>query len=226
MQHTVPMFPLNTVVFPGMNVPLRVFEDRYRALVHRLLRIDDPAERVFGSVAIREGYEVGDRGMQSLHRVGCLMQLTEADPHPDGSFSIVAVSRSRLRLGSLHTSGVLLQGEVEDLADHDRATRSGDAQVAAGRALATFERYRALLSEVRGAEVVSSPLPHDPTYLSWALAADCPLTLPQRQDLLETDFADERLAHLDELLREEIRVMTVLPSMPATEVARSRWSPN
>ena len=45
---TLPMFPLNTVLFPGVSVPLHVFEDRYRALVHHLLRVEDPTERVFG----------------------------------------------------------------------------------------------------------------------------------------------------------------------------------
>ncbi|MBA3782417.1 MAG: peptidase S16, partial [Nocardioides sp.] len=58
------MFPLSTVIFPGVQVPLHVFEDRYRALVHHLLREPDPEQRVFGSVAIRDGYEVGDHGAQ------------------------------------------------------------------------------------------------------------------------------------------------------------------
>ena len=86
------MFPLNTVLFPGVTVPLRVFEDRYRALVHRLLRIEDPAERLFGSVAIREGYEVGERGGQSVHRIGCLLQLTEVEPHDD----LLVISRGKI----------------------------------------------------------------------------------------------------------------------------------
>ena len=74
MGDTLPMFPLNAVLFPGMSVPLRVFEDRYRALVHHLLRVDDPTERVFGSVGIREGYEVGEHGAQWLFRIGCRVQ--------------------------------------------------------------------------------------------------------------------------------------------------------
>ena len=45
MTDSLPMFPLNTVLFPGVTIPLHVFEDRYRALVHHLLRIEDPAER-------------------------------------------------------------------------------------------------------------------------------------------------------------------------------------
>jgi len=77
---TLPMFPLNAVLFPGLNVPLRVFEDRYRALVHHLLRVEDPAERVFGSVGIREGYEVGEHGAQSLYRVGCRLQVPGNEP--------------------------------------------------------------------------------------------------------------------------------------------------
>ena len=43
------MFPLSTVVFPGMSVPLHVFEDRYRMLVNHLMKVEDPAARVFGT---------------------------------------------------------------------------------------------------------------------------------------------------------------------------------
>ena len=74
MQVQLPIFPLNTVVFPGVTVPLHVFEERYRALVHHLLTISDKTQRLFGVVAIREGYEVGSHGVQSVHRVGCVVQ--------------------------------------------------------------------------------------------------------------------------------------------------------
>src|SRR4051812_32031502 len=99
------MFPLNAVVFPGVSVPLSVFEDRYRALVHHLLRVEDPTQRLFGSVGIREGYEVGEHGSQSLFRVGCRVQLTEVESRPDGTFSIVAVGLDRIQLERLDTTG-------------------------------------------------------------------------------------------------------------------------
>ena len=132
MTEKLPLFPLNTVLFPGVSVPLHVFEDRYRTLVHQLLRIDDPAQRLFGSVAIREGYEVGDHGGQSLHRVGCVLQLTEVQEHPDGTFDIVAVGRGRLRLESLETSGEFLAGDVAMLAVTDQ--KAGEGDPLAGRA--------------------------------------------------------------------------------------------
>lgn len=217
------MFPLNTVLFPGVSVPLHVFEDRYRALVHELLRIDDPTERLFGSVAIREGYEVGERGGQSLHRVGCVLQLTDVTSHADGTFDIVAVGRGRMRLDAIDTSGPFLTGTI-DLIDDDSDDQVDPA--IATMALETFERYRAQLSEVHGEPVLTGDLPKDPTYLSWSLAATALLTLRDRQALLEAEDASLRLTLVAGMLRDELRAMTAIASLPAVEVARTGWSPN
>jgi len=216
------MFPLNTVLFPGISVPLHVFEDRYRALVHALLRVEDPDRRLFGSVAIREGYEVGERGGQSLHRIGCLLQLVQAEAHPDGTFDIVARGCGRLRLDGLDTSGPWLAGEVEVLEDEDPRT----APELLDRARATFDRYREVLAEVHGEDVLAGELPEEPTALSFTLAATAVLTLRQRQDLLEALGAADRLIQVTRFLHEEIRTMTAMPSLPAAELARTGWCPN
>ena len=218
----MPMFPLNTVLFPGVTMPLHVFEDRYRALVHLLLAIPEKSDRVFGVVAIREGYEVGSHGAQSVHRVGCLAQMTTVEPHPDGRFDIEIVGRQRLRLDSMDTSGSYLVGEVVLLEDEPAVDPDNEA----ARTMALFEAYRAQLSELRGTEVLDGIFPRDPVYLSYSLAATCLLTLRERQALLETDSARERLIMLRLSLREEMRAMRAVPSLPATEVARTAWSPN
>ena len=215
------MFPLNTVLFPGLTVPLHVFEDRYRALVHHLLRIDDPAERHFGSVAIREGYEVGDHGTQSLYRVGCRLQLTEVESHPDGTFDITAVGMERIELQQLDTSGLFPVGHVEDRPDQTSQVPEDVLE----RARAAFVAYRAALADLRS-DPYEGTLPRDPTYLSWTLAAIAPLPMAERQSLLEAAESEERLVLLTDLLRTELRAMNVIPSLPATEVARTRWSPN
>ena len=215
------MFPLNAVLFPGVSVPLTVFEDRYRAMVHHLLRVDDPAERVFGSVGIREGYEVGEHGAQSLFRVGCRVQLTEVESHPDGTFDIVAVGLERIELERLDTTGTFPVGHVVD-----RPETPADVPVEIlERARATFTAYRTALIEIRS-DPYSGQLPKDPTYLSWTLAAVAPLPMQERQALLEAEDAALRLVMVTDLLRTELRAMNVLPSLPATDVARTRWSPN
>ena len=221
------MFPLNAVLFPGMTMELHVFEDRYRALVHHLLTIPDRSQRLFGVVAIREGYEVGSHGVQSLHRVGCVAQMTTVVPAEDGRFDIGIVGRERFHLQSVDTSLPYLVATVETMSDTgDPTVRPGRTSQEAARARETFETYRATLSDLRGADVLDVELPKDPVYLSYTLAATCLLTLRERQALLETGSADERLAMLRHAMREEMRAMRAIPSLPATEVSRTGWSPN
>lgn len=224
MREQLPIFPLNTVLFPGVSVPLHVFEDRYRALVHHLLTISDKSMRLFGVVAIREGYEVGQHGVHSVHRVGCVVQMTSVDPYEDGRFDIEVVGRARMRLDGLDTSGEYLVGDVETLPE--RTEPHPEARGQAERTYATFEEYRRRLSELRGGDVLDGDLPRDPEFLSYSLAATCLLTMAERQDLLEASTSLDRLVMLRHALREEMRAMRAIPSLPATEVARTRWSPN
>lgn len=221
MPDELPMFPLNAVIYPGVSLPLHVFEDRYRALVHHLLRIDDPAERLFGSVAIREGYEVGDHGAQSLFRVGVRLQLTDVESNADGTFDIVAVGRERIQLDRLRTTDAFPLGEVRSLPEPEVVVPAEVAE----RARATFAAYRTMVRQIAG-DPLEGELPQDPGYLSWTLAACSPLPLGERQELLEASDPTERLLLVTDLLRAELRAMNVITSLPATEVARTRWSPN
>lgn len=217
----MPMFPLNTVVFPGMTVPLHVFEDRYRLLVRHLLTIDDPAERVFGTVAIREGYEVGDHGAQSVYRVGCVLQLTEAERNDDGTFDIVTVARARMLLDDMQAGVEFPQGSATTLVEPEVAVPTEVLD----RARSTFTAFRAAMTEIQG-DPFSGTLPRDPDYLAWTLSAIAPLPMAERQSLLEADDAIERLTLVTRLLTEELRAINVIPSLPATQVARTAWSPN
>ena len=224
MPDQLPIFPLNTVVFPGASVPLHVFEERYRALVHHLLAIPDRSMRLFGIVAIREGYEVGSHGAQSMHRVGCVVQLTSVKRHDDGRFDIEVVGRSRMRLRGIDPSGPFLVGEVETLVE--RTAKGSDAAHEAARTLETFDEYRGRLEEMSAVDVLVGDLPQDPEFLSYTLAASCLLTQQERQALLEAETSLDRLVMLRHALREEMRAMRAIPSLPAVEVARTRWSPN
>lgn len=88
----LPMFPLGSVALPGSGLPLHVFEPRYRALVMTCLT----ADRLFGSVLIERGSEVGGGD----HRVDCgtLLRIVEANESPDGQWSVLAVGVERLRV--------------------------------------------------------------------------------------------------------------------------------
>jgi hypothetical protein len=129
-----------------------------------------------------------------------------------------------MRLAGMDTSADYLVGDVETMSE--RTPKGNDTAREAARALGAFQEYRRRLSEMRGGDVLDGAMPHDPEYLSYSLAATCLLTLRERQELLEADSSLERLIMLRHALREEMRAMRAIPSLPATEVARTRWSPN
>jgi Lon protease-like protein len=150
--------------------------------------------------------------------------MTSVKPYEDGRFDIEVVGRQRLRLDGLDISGDFLVGDVETLPE--RTAKGNDTTREAARTLETFQEYRRRLSAMRGADVLDGDLPHDPEYLSYSLAATCLLTLQERQSLLEAESPLDRLIMLRFALREEMRAMRAIPSLPATEVARTNWSPN
>ena len=88
----LPLFPLGTVLMPGAQLPLQVFEQRYLQLLHDLVEKQDRQTPVFGVVAIREGYEVGDQVL-ALHAVGCAAQLTHVAALGDRRFLVVPIDR-------------------------------------------------------------------------------------------------------------------------------------
>ena len=141
---SLPLFPLGAVLFPGIPLPLHIFEDRYRRLVRDL--VDRPAgQRRFGVIAIRAGREVGVDGVDDLHPVGCAAELVRVQAYPDGRFDIIAVGVARFRLAELHV-GDLAHGDVEFLAEKT-SDRSPALAATAGR---VFTRYRASVLTAQG----------------------------------------------------------------------------
>ncbi len=182
MGELIPLFPLSTPLFPGVVLPLNVFEPRYRRLVRDLVALPDSEEaRSFGVVAIRQGWEVEKVApAEALYDVGCTARLQVVRPQPDGGFQIVTVGGDRFRLLDVVVGEdpPYLQGEVEWLADvEDGDEPSGDpdevaAQVAAG-ALAVlvravrglFARYVVEVADLqggRGSAEGADDVPEDP----------------------------------------------------------------
>ena len=154
MAELLPIFPLSVVAFPGMAVPLHVFEDRYREMVQHLLTVPDPADRLFGIVAIREGYEVGSHEARSMYRTGCVVQLTTLQEYDDGRYDIAVVGRHRMRVVETDTRAAYLRARVEELVERFDTVPDTPVQAAveAARALRVFERYRRRLADELGVD--------------------------------------------------------------------------
>ncbi|HEX2904067.1 MAG TPA: LON peptidase substrate-binding domain-containing protein, partial [Jatrophihabitans sp.] len=126
----LPLFPLGTVLTPGMPLALHVFEPRYRQLVADLLDDEDPRAPEFGVVALRQGWEVGEVGQ--LHQVGTSARVVDVFPLPDGRCDLTATGERRFRIHTLHPDEQpYLVATVEWLPE--RAGRLSDSAVSATR---------------------------------------------------------------------------------------------
>ncbi len=190
----LPLFPLNTVLCPGIALPLHVFEDRYRALVRHCLETTSP----FGIVLIREGREVGP-GATSLRGVGTIAEIRDAGRHDDGSGE------------SSEEIDVRIEVETED--DEEEADGEPDEEEPAldeaseppsespGASPEGGEDATPAAARPRRRRVL---IPDDPTVLSHLLAGILQIELPRRQALLELATTEERLAAVLTLIDREI----------------------
>jgi uncharacterized protein len=219
---TLPLFPLGAVLYPGMLLPLHIFEERYRQLVRDLL--DGPEPRRFGVIAIRKGRETGIDGVQSLYEIGCTATLRRVDRHPDGRFDIVAAGTQRFRLHALDQTRPYLQGEVEMLADEPVDPASAEAAVRVIQA--AFREYLDALTEWGGATVRLEDLPGEPALLSFIVAAAMVIDLPERQAMLAEPDTLRRLGMQRGLLSRETAMLRTTTSRPAPGLRNTPYNPN
>ena len=182
----LPVFALNTVLFPGGSLALKVFEPRYVEMTKACLRDGSP----FGVCLIREGKEVGDPAVPAAF--GCTARIADWElPHPN-LFHIGALGERRFRilasevdaLGLIVCEAELLEPEDSD-AEPDELCRS----------------VLAAVLEKIGAEQFPSPIAlDDPVWVSYRLAEVLPIATSLRQQLLELPHAQDRLSILRDLL--------------------------
>jgi Lon protease-like protein len=222
MTETLPLFPLGTVLYPGLLLPLNIFEERYRELVRDLL--DGPEPRRFGVIAIRKGRETGVDGISALYQIGCTATLREVAEQEDGRYHLVTVGTQRFQLTSLDNSRPYLQGEVDLLEEE-----VGD-EAAAGLAVQAVQRgfhgYVEALASRESVEVTVPELPDEPLLLSYLVAASMILDLSVRQDLLAEPDAERRLGAERALLARETTMLRSLTATPAPDLRNTPYSSN
>ncbi|MFF8602998.1 LON peptidase substrate-binding domain-containing protein [Streptomyces sp. NPDC015232] len=240
----LPLFPLNTVLFPGLVLPLNVFEERYRALMRALLATDESEPRRFAVVAIRDGREVaptapgmpdqtalpekgpaagfGPDPIQAFHRVGCVADAASIRQRADGGYEVMVTGTVRVKLLSVDASGPFLTAETEEIPEE----RGEEAEALAESVLRAFRSYQKRLAGARERSLTTSELPDDPSVVSYLVAAAAVLDIPAKQRLLQAPDTATRLREELALLRAETAVLRHLPSLPAVDLTRAPTSPN
>jgi Lon protease-like protein len=190
-RETVPIFPLNTVLFPGALLPLRIFEVRYVDMAKECLKSSSP----FGICLIREGEEVGTPAVPEP--IGCLARIDECDVEELGVLKVRVEGTQRFRIvGSEVDKQGLIVGEIEEIAVEPEALGApGMAECG--------DFLRKVIAGI-GTERFAEPLRFDDaSWLSFRLAEILPLRNDIKQKLLELTDASLRMGILHRFLRQQ-----------------------
>ena len=215
----LPLFPLNTVLFPGMPLHLHIFEPRYRLMVRTCMQQDIP----FGVVLIRQGKEALGP-LANPHLVGCTARIMQMDPLPDGRMNLLTVGEERFHVMELNfDSQPYLTGQVET---HPLENPRGLEVMRGTRTLARLAvNYLRLLSKIdeESSQAGEVKLPEDPLPLLNLAAGVLQLPEVEKQPLLESLTASQMLAQLLRLYKRETAVLSRMTLVNEEQARRASW---
>jgi Lon protease-like protein len=242
----LPLFPLHAVLFPHLPLPLRIFEERYRALTRDVLAEGSPFAGQFVVSMITEGPEVAPTGTDTgiptrARQIGTIAEVRTAEQFPDGRWALLAVGVSRAALGEVNRGGVYPVVDAERLPELTGAGAGAlvrQVQSALDRYLSTVKRYAASAASrgnddrtandvTASLDAVLKPihLPEDPLAASYAVGGILQVELIRKQQLLELPDAASRLQMELDLLRRESSLLAD-GAMPPVPPADLRYHPN
>lgn len=197
----LPLFPLNTVLFPGQVLPLHIFEERYRLMIRHCLAQDVP----FGVVLIKRGQEVG--GDAEPYMVGTVARIIESTHLNDGAMNIVTVGVERFRIRRLLRDRPYLRGEVLSLpmADPD----DPESVLAAAHLVRDrVQQYITLIAEAAGLQIQIEEIPSGAQQIGYLAAVTMQIDNKEKQELLGSVSVSQMLRREMALLNRENALLT------------------
>lgn len=200
----LPLFPLHTVLFPGVPLHLHIFEERYKRMMHLCIETHQP----FGVVLIRRGAEALGP-IAEPYEIGCSAQITQVQRLDQGRLNITALGSERFRILSLiGKESPYLVGNVEPypvlISDRNEIKQTGQ------QLSKLLERYLKLLSEAGQSKLDRDPLPANPVSLAYLSAAMLQVAPVQKQALLEKEQAEDLLVEVLKIYRREVALLVAM----------------
>lgn len=198
----LPLFPLpETVVFPGMTVPLVIFEERYKTMVRDCL---EEERHRFVIVLAKPSARVSD-GVVTSHKAGAYVDIMSVAENPDGTFNLLVYGQERCWVRDLDiTSRPYFS--IPDAPYPLERGNPNQEQVAAWDALDTFRDYAKQTFAFDGAmEQIEEALPSDPMHQASFICANIRVPAVSRQVLLEAPSLIERFGLAQKLMQERLQ---------------------
>ncbi len=205
---SLPIFPLNTVLFPGIPMPLRIFEERYL----RMLADRTPNDPAFAITLIEAGQEVG--GTPSFHAIGTTARLVSINSLASNRVDIVVVGDRRVRISASDWTRGYAVAETEDVTDEpldsseDAAlAATADLAALAGRARRAYALYVRTVARLVDLQFKAPSLSRDAAAVSFELSARLPLHTWEQQSILEMVDPLTRIGTVRRLVDRELALL-------------------
>lgn len=197
----LPLFPLSTVLFPGMTLPIHVFEKRYLLMIRRCLE----QKRPFGVVLIKRGSEEGEP--PTPFAVGTIASIAHVEQLPEERMNVVVLGQKRFHIDQFVQRRPYLVGRVEPLTSYVKDQMA--ARQLADTIAALFAEYYRLHLAISNQWARRIGVPGDADSLSDFVASRLSVETGTKQKLLETLSVVRRLEREEEILGQEIRELTL-----------------
>lgn len=206
----LPLFPLNTVLFPGMPLNLHIFEDRYKAMMNLCVEKHQP----FGVVLIKSGTEAFGP-LAEPHMIGCTAHITQVQPLSQGRMNIVAIGQDRFEIVSTNNDRPYLVGSVNLLPMNNDDPR---LLTASGEKLRPWiERYLSMLARAGDIQFDAKQLPNEALALAYLGAVLVQVPPAQKQELLALNDAVMLMDRIRTLYRREVALLQAVLSKEPDE---------
>ncbi len=215
----LPLFPLNTVLFPGMQLKLHIFEPRYKTLINQLIEENEP----FGVVLIRHGAEIGNQDTVPFD-VGCTADIGKVQRLPLGRMNIVTTGHRRFRINAIDRSQPYLVGDVDFFMPEE--DRPGVIKVYSKVLRPLLLRYLDILSSASDSNFDPEQLPRQPRAIAQIGSIILQADNLQKQELLSIDSLSNLLTTLVDIYRLETMLLKVRLSPPGEDFNIGHFSRN
>lgn len=216
---TLPLFPLNTVLFPGMQLKLHIFEERYKLMINNCIESKEP----FGVVLIKEGREVFGP-LATPCAVGCAAAISDVQRLPLGRMNITAVGQRRFRIKRIDRSKPYLRGNVEFFSPAE------DQPVLVNRYCRILRplviRYLEVLTSKESASFDPEQIPHRPRSIAQIASILLQTDNAQKQELLAMQSLSRLLLTLVKIYQLETLLLRVRLSPPGQDFNIGPFSSN
>lgn len=213
--YELPLFPLNTVLFPGQPMSLHIFEERYKEMINLCVETHQP----FGIVLLERGQAEQNPFFSEPakpYMIGCTAQITQVKQLSQGRMNITVVGRERFKIHSLSNDKSYLVGNVEIFPmDIDETAETKRYQ----RALSLWlERYLQILEDSGQIQPGMRQLPNDASALAYLSAILLQgVESHVKQDLLAVDSLNEMLKRLCDIYKHEVVLLRAMMSIPDSD---------